>query len=33
MMQSQKLGFNVTNFIKAANLGTPIAANYFNVTG
>ncbi|GAP90526.2 putative PEBP-like protein [Rosellinia necatrix] len=33
MLQSQKLGFNVPNFIKAAGLSDPIAANYFNVTG
>ncbi|KAI6081842.1 PEBP-like protein [Hypoxylon rubiginosum] len=33
MLQNQKSGFNVPNFITAAGLGTPIAANYFNVTG
>ncbi|KAI0531966.1 phosphatidylethanolamine-binding protein [Xylaria digitata] len=33
MLQNQKLGFNVPNFITAAGLGNPIAANYFNVTG
>ncbi|KAH8168239.1 hypothetical protein CIB48_g62 [Xylaria polymorpha] len=33
MLQNQKVGFNVTNFIAAAGLSTPIAANYFNVTG
>ncbi|KAI0403992.1 phosphatidylethanolamine-binding protein [Xylaria palmicola] len=33
MLQNQKLGFNVSAFITAAGLSTPIAANYFNVTG
>ncbi|KAI0205313.1 phosphatidylethanolamine-binding protein [Astrocystis sublimbata] len=33
MLQSQKVGFNVANFITAAGLSDPIAANYFNVTG
>ncbi|KAI0490301.1 phosphatidylethanolamine-binding protein [Xylaria cf. heliscus] len=33
MLQNQKVGFNVTNFITAAGLSNPIAANYFNVTG
>ncbi|TRX93216.1 hypothetical protein FHL15_005795 [Xylaria flabelliformis] len=33
MLQNQRLGFNVTNFITAAGLSNPIAANYFNVTG
>ncbi|XXG99697.1 hypothetical protein Hte_006038 [Hypoxylon texense] len=33
MLQAQKSGFNVPNFITAAGLGNPIAANYFNVTG
>ncbi|KAI8949237.1 phosphatidylethanolamine-binding protein [Xylaria longipes] len=33
MLQNQRVGFNVTNFITAAGLSTPIAANYFNVTG
>ncbi|KAI1098276.1 PEBP-like protein [Jackrogersella minutella] len=33
MLQSQKTGFNVPNFITAAGLEVPIAANYFNVTG
>ncbi|KAI1371385.1 PEBP-like protein [Hypoxylon crocopeplum] len=33
MLQSQKVGFNVPNFITAAGLSAPIAANYFNVTG
>ncbi|KAI1390607.1 PEBP-like protein [Hypoxylon trugodes] len=33
MLQSQKSGFNVPNFITAAGLKDPIAANYFNVTG
>ncbi|KAI0551150.1 phosphatidylethanolamine-binding protein [Xylaria curta] len=33
MLQNQRLGFNVTNFIAAAGLSNPIAANYFNVTG
>ncbi|KAI1171915.1 phosphatidylethanolamine-binding protein [Nemania sp. FL0916] len=33
MLQNQKLGFNVTNFIAAAGLPNPIFANYFNVTG
>ncbi|KAJ8131476.1 hypothetical protein O1611_g2148 [Lasiodiplodia mahajangana] len=33
MLQNQKLGFNVANFITAAGLSNPIAANYFNVTG
>ncbi|TGJ79815.1 hypothetical protein E0Z10_g8962 [Xylaria hypoxylon] len=33
MMQNQKVGFDVTKFITAAGLGSPIAANYFNVTG
>jgi hypothetical protein len=33
MLQNGKVGFNVTNFIAAAGLSAPIAANYFNVTG
>ncbi|KAI0159962.1 PEBP-like protein [Hypoxylon sp. FL1284] len=33
MLQSQKSGFNVPNFVTAAGLSDPIAANYFNVTG
>jgi len=33
MLQSGKVGFNVSNFITAAGLSNPIAANYFNVTG
>ncbi|KAJ8123552.1 hypothetical protein ONZ43_g532 [Nemania bipapillata] len=33
MLQNQRLGFNVANFIKAAGLADPIAAIYFNVTG
>ncbi|KAI5919073.1 phosphatidylethanolamine-binding protein [Camillea tinctor] len=33
MLQSQKLGFSVPNFIQAAGLEAPIAANYFNVSG
>ncbi|XDG02524.1 hypothetical protein ABKA04_002139 [Annulohypoxylon sp. FPYF3050] len=33
MLQSQKTGFNVPNFITAAGLENPIAANYFNVSG
>ncbi|ORY57521.1 phosphatidylethanolamine-binding protein [Pseudomassariella vexata] len=32
-LQNQKLGFNVEDFIQAAGLSVPIAANYFNVTG
>ncbi|KAI1080790.1 PEBP-like protein [Whalleya microplaca] len=33
MLQQQKVGFSVLEFITAAGLSTPIAANYFNVTG
>ncbi|KAI1813555.1 PEBP-like protein [Poronia punctata] len=33
MLQTGRLGFNVPDFITAAGLSDPVAANYFNVTG
>ncbi|KAI0005688.1 PEBP-like protein [Xylariaceae sp. FL0662B] len=33
MLQQQKVGFKVPDFITAAGLSAPIAANYFNVSG
>ncbi|KAI0397070.1 PEBP-like protein [Xylariaceae sp. FL0594] len=33
MLQSGRVGFNVSSFIAAAALSSPVAANYFNVTG